>query len=81
MTWSPNGREFIVVYGTMPSKSTLFDHRAQPVFDFGPASRNTVKYNGRGRLLYLGGFGNLTGEVVNTFNLCNYLKMNHHLKK
>jgi translation initiation factor 2A len=48
----------------MPSKTTLFDHRAQPIFDFGVASRNTVKYNGRGRLLYLGGFGNLTGEVV-----------------
>jgi translation initiation factor 2A len=64
VTWSPNGREFVVVYGTIPSKATLFDHRATPIFEFGKAARNTIKFNPRGRLLYIAGFGNLNGEIV-----------------
>lgn len=32
VAWSPNSKEFMVVYGTMPSKATLFDHRANPVY-------------------------------------------------
>ena len=63
MSWSPNAKEFVVVYGTMPAKAKLFDHRANAMFDFGNAARNQAKFNPHGRLLFIGGFGNLNGEM------------------
>jgi translation initiation factor 2A len=63
VAWSPNSKEFIVVYGSMPAKSTLFDHRASPIYELGTAARNTVKYSPSGRFFLLGGFGNLAGEM------------------
>ncbi|TPX63014.1 hypothetical protein PhCBS80983_g00066 [Powellomyces hirtus] len=63
VTWSPNAKEFVVVYGSMPAKATLFDHRANAIYDFGSAARNTVKFNAHGRLLFIGGFGNLAGDM------------------
>lgn len=61
--WSPNSTEFCVVYGFMPSRTTLFNHKCEVVFDFGTAHRNTLCYNPHGNILLLGGFGNLRGEV------------------
>ncbi|CAG8496007.1 2317_t:CDS:10 [Paraglomus brasilianum] len=49
VTWSPNSKEFIVIYGFMPSKVTLFDHRANPVHEFGINPRNTAQFNPQGR--------------------------------
>ncbi|KAI8816782.1 eukaryotic translation initiation factor eIF2A-domain-containing protein [Fimicolochytrium jonesii] len=63
VAWSPNAKEFVVVYGSMPAKATLFDHRANPIYEFGQAARNTVKFNAHGRLLFIGGFGNLAGDL------------------
>jgi translation initiation factor 2A len=64
VSWSPNAKEFIVVYGSMPAKATLFDHRAEPMYELGTGARNTVKYSPTGRFFFLGGFGNLSGEMV-----------------
>ncbi|EGF84373.1 hypothetical protein BATDEDRAFT_18651 [Batrachochytrium dendrobatidis JAM81] len=61
--WAPNAKEFVVVYGTMPAKATLFDHRANPMYEFGNAARNQVKFNSHGRFLFIGGFGNLAGDM------------------
>jgi translation initiation factor 2A len=63
VAWSPNAKEFIVVYGSMPAKSTLFDNRAQPMYELGTAARNTVKYSPSGRFFFIAGFGNLTGDM------------------
>ncbi|KAJ2964371.1 hypothetical protein NQZ79_g682 [Umbelopsis isabellina] len=63
VTWGPDSKEFVVVYGSMPSKATLFDHRANSVFDFGTNPRNFVRYNPQGRIICFGGFGNLNGTV------------------
>ncbi|CAG8506546.1 8208_t:CDS:10 [Ambispora gerdemannii] len=41
VAWSPNSKEFIVVYGYMPAKATLFDHRANTAYEFGINPRNT----------------------------------------
>jgi translation initiation factor 2A len=81
VTWGPDSKEFIVVYGSMPAKATLFDHRATPVFDFGINPRNFVKYNPQGRTICIAGFGNLNGTVdlwdrktlkkINTFAASN----------
>ncbi|CAG8488070.1 6547_t:CDS:10 [Racocetra persica] len=48
VAWSPNSKEFIVVYGYMPAKATLFDHRANPIHEFGISPP---------------GFGNLAGTI------------------
>ncbi|KAL9542915.1 hypothetical protein MBANPS3_008364 [Mucor bainieri] len=81
VTWGPDSKEFVVVYGSMPAKATLFDHRATPVFDFGINPRNFVKYNPQGRTICIAGFGNLNGTVdlwdrktlkkINTFAASN----------
>jgi translation initiation factor 2A len=63
LAWSPTGKEFIVVYGFMPAKATLFDMKCKPVFDFGTGSRNTVLWAPHGRFLVLGGFGNISGNM------------------
>lgn len=81
VTWGPDSKEFIVIYGSMPAKATLFDHRAKPVHDFGVNPRNFVRYNPQGRTICIAGFGNLNGTVdlydrktlkkINTFSASN----------
>ncbi|KAJ3269424.1 hypothetical protein HDV01_001422 [Terramyces sp. JEL0728] len=63
VAWSPNAKEFIVTYGTMPSKTTLFDHRASPIYHLEKAPRNTVRYSPTGRFFFVAGFGNLAGDM------------------
>lgn len=61
--WSPNSKEFCVVYGFMPAKATLFDLKCEPLFDFGTGPRNDVFYNPQGNIVCLAGFGNLRGQL------------------
>lgn len=63
IAWSPAGLEFIVIYGYMPARATLFNSKCEPVFDFGTGSRNTVSFSPHGRFVALAGFGNLNGGV------------------
>jgi len=51
------------VYGFMPSKATMFNINAEPVFDFGTGPRNCVLFNPQSSLLMIGGFGNLRGHI------------------
>ncbi|KAJ3717541.1 eukaryotic translation initiation factor eIF2A-domain-containing protein [Lentinula raphanica] len=61
--WSPNSKEFGVVYGYMPAKAVLFDQRVRAVHDFGSGPQNYISFNPQGRLLVLAGFGNLAGKT------------------
>lgn len=61
--WSPNSKEFGVVYGYMPAKTMLFDQRVRSVHDFGLAPYNFISFNPQGRLVALAGFGNLAGKM------------------
>ncbi|KAJ1797269.1 hypothetical protein LPJ59_003247, partial [Coemansia sp. RSA 2399] len=63
VTWSPTEKEFAVVYGFMPAKTALFNHRVEVTFDFGVAPRNFVRFNPHGRVVAIAGFGNLSGQV------------------
>ncbi|CAL4108305.1 unnamed protein product, partial [Meganyctiphanes norvegica] len=63
VAWCPNGQEFFAVYGTMPSKATLFNHKCDPVAEFGNGARNTVMVNPVGNVVLLGGFGNISGRM------------------
>ena len=43
MEWAPNGKSFVVVYGFMPAKATLFDDTCKPVYEFGCGPWNMVR--------------------------------------
>ncbi|MPC58353.1 Eukaryotic translation initiation factor 2A [Portunus trituberculatus] len=60
VSWCPNGQEFFVVYGTMPSKATMFNHKCEVVSEFGEGARNTVIVNPVGNIVLIGGFGNIS---------------------
>lgn len=64
-SWTPTGlSQFIVIYGTIPAKASLFNIKCDVVFDFGePAMVNTISFNPFGNLVALSGFGNLRGGV------------------
>jgi len=61
--WSPNSKEFAVIYGYMPAKAMLFDHRARSLHDFGTAFCNFILFNPQARLILMAGFGNLAGKA------------------
>lgn len=54
---------FCVVYGFMPSHTTIFNLKCDPVWDLGEGSRNLVYLNPQGNVLLTAGFGNLQGSV------------------
>jgi translation initiation factor 2A len=63
VTWSPNSREFGVVYGYMPAKTTIFNTRAVATHSFPLGPRNTILFSPTGRFVLVAGFGNLAGQV------------------
>ncbi|GAM28955.1 hypothetical protein SAMD00019534_121310 [Acytostelium subglobosum LB1] len=60
--WSPTIDQFIVSYGN-PFQTTLFNVKGTPLVDFGTLPRNTIRFSPNGKLLMLGGFGNLQGDM------------------
>lgn len=63
VSWSPNGKEFGVVYGYMPAKTTVFNQRAVAQHSFNLAPRNTILFSPHGRFVLVAGFGNLAGQM------------------
>lgn len=63
MTWSPNSKEFGVVYGYVPAKTTLFNTRAVATHNFALGPRNTILFSPHGRFVLVAGFGNLAGQM------------------
>ncbi|PNS21416.1 Eukaryotic translation initiation factor 2A [Sphaceloma murrayae] len=63
VSWSPNSKEFGVVYGYMPAKTTIFNARAVATKEFPTAPRNTINFSPHGRFVLIAGFGNLQGDV------------------
>ncbi|KAK4664876.1 uncharacterized protein QC763_508440 [Podospora pseudopauciseta] len=63
VSWSPNSKEFGVVYGYMPAKTTIFNHRAVPTHSFPLGPRNTIIFSPTGRFALVAGFGNLAGQI------------------
>lgn len=61
--WSPNSREFGVVYGYMPAKTTIFDARGNIVHSLPLAPRNTILFSPHARFIIVAGFGNLQGSM------------------
>ncbi|ESQ27869.1 hypothetical protein EUTSA_v10018413mg [Eutrema salsugineum] len=62
--WSFSGSEFAVVYGFMPACVTIFDKKCKPLMELGEGPYNTLRWNPKGRLLCVAGFGNLPGDMA-----------------
>jgi translation initiation factor 2A len=63
VAWSSNSKEFGVVYGFMPAKTTIFNSKAQATHSFALGPRNTIAFSPHGRFVLVAGFGNLAGQV------------------
>ncbi|RDL32569.1 Translation initiation factor eIF-2A [Venustampulla echinocandica] len=63
VSWSPNSKEFGVVYGYMPAKTTIFNQRAVATHTFPLSPRNTIIFSPTGRFVLVAGFGNLAGQM------------------
>lgn len=63
VSWSPNAKSFCVVYGFMPAKTTIFNHRAVATHSFPIGPRNTIRFSPEGRFALVAGFGNLAGQI------------------
>jgi translation initiation factor 2A len=63
VSWSPNSKEFGVVYGYMPAKTTIFNARAVATHSFNLGPRNTILFSPHGRFVLVAGFGNLAGQM------------------
>ncbi|TVY54364.1 Eukaryotic translation initiation factor 2A [Lachnellula cervina] len=63
VSWSPNSKEFGVVYGYMPAKTTIFNQRAIATHTFDLRPRNTILFSPTGRFVLVAGFGNLAGQM------------------
>lgn len=67
LEWFPSCDKdmFICVYGLMPAKVSLFDHKCDVIFNFeGEASFNMATFSPFGNLLAIYGFGNLSGQLT-----------------
>ncbi|PLB39331.1 translation initiation factor 2A [Aspergillus candidus] len=63
VSWSPNSKEFGVVYGYMPARTRIFNFRGVTQHDFPMAPRNTILFSPHGRFVLVAGFGNLAGQM------------------
>ncbi|KAF1810663.1 translation initiation factor eIF-2A [Eremomyces bilateralis CBS 781.70] len=63
VSWSPNSKEFGVVYGYMPAKTTIFNVRAVAKHSFPLSPRNTILFSPHGKFVLVAGFGNLAGQM------------------
>ena len=61
--WNPVREEFIVIYGTMPAKASLYNGKCEVVYEFGTGPRNECHFNPHGNIVCLAGFGNLAGRI------------------
>ncbi|XP_954073.1 uncharacterized protein TA06085 [Theileria annulata] len=64
ISWSRNGKDFLLLKGPMPAEIDLYDGvTGLKTLSFGKNNRNTVKRDPFDRLVLMGGFGNLRGEI------------------
>lgn len=63
VAWSTDSKEFGVVYGFMPAKTTIFDIRANVIHQLAPGPRNTIHFSPHARFVVVAGFGNLQGSM------------------
>ena len=69
--WLPNGENFIIVAGHLPSKTSFYDKNGNYIKEIVIGKFNNIKISPDSRILALCGFGSLNGDVE-YYNLENY---------
>eukprot|EP01083_Nonionella_stella_P274772 932905_1 len=59
--WCPLGKEFVAIDGDVIS---VFDQKGTNIYCIGQYTRNRIRFSPCGMFLWVGGFGNLTGEMT-----------------
>lgn len=62
-SWCPNGETFIVCAGHLPSKTALYDKTGKKLSDICTGKFNRAFISPDSRLVALGGFGSLGGDI------------------
>ncbi|WBW70736.1 translation initiation factor eIF2A [Schizosaccharomyces osmophilus] len=73
VAWNTNSKEFGIVYGYMPAKTSIYDSRANVIHTLPLAPRNTLLFSPNSRYIMLAGFGNLQGSI-DIFDRLNQMK-------
>eukprot|EP01129_Flabellula_baltica_P008655 TRINITY_DN3465_c0_g1_i1.p1 TRINITY_DN3465_c0_g1~~TRINITY_DN3465_c0_g1_i1.p1 ORF type:complete len:581 (+),score=154.14 TRINITY_DN3465_c0_g1_i1:25-1743(+) len=69
--WNPRGRQFVVIHGFMPDVSTsVFNLKCNKTRDISTETRNKLIWSSCGRILCVGGFESLTGNM-SFYNVTN----------
>ncbi|KAJ5692133.1 hypothetical protein N7462_001556 [Penicillium macrosclerotiorum] len=68
VSWNPNSKEFGVVYGYMPAKTTIFNMRGVPKHTFPLSPRNTIIFSPTGVLNY----HKITTVEASNASVCNW---------
>ena len=53
----------MIISGFMPATAILYKKDCTPFYEFGKNHRNTIKYSPFSKMVMLGGFGQLSGEM------------------
>ncbi len=64
VAWQADSKSFAVVYGKMPATTTFFNLKCKPTAELGQGANNTLAYAPNGKVLLLGGFGSLPGDMA-----------------
>uniref|UniRef100_A0A0N4ZWX7 Eukaryotic translation initiation factor 2A n=1 Tax=Parastrongyloides trichosuri TaxID=131310 RepID=A0A0N4ZWX7_PARTI len=62
--WNPNGIEFAVCYGYMPSKVSMFNLKGDITWSLPDGHRNEMYYNPFGNILVVCGFSNISSGLM-----------------
>jgi translation initiation factor 2A len=64
IVWNPKGNQFAAIYGFVPECTTgIFDFEANAIAQIDSNSKNALIWSPCGRILAIGGFGNLPGDL------------------
>jgi translation initiation factor 2A len=55
ISWAPDGKQFMVITGYMPSLTVVYDDTCKPLFDMGKIHRNTIRWSPLGRFCIIAG--------------------------
>lgn len=61
--WDQTGQLYLVISGFMPAEPILYNSKNEVVLEFGKQHKNQIIWGNLNRLVCLGGFGNLSGEM------------------
>ena len=69
--WLPNGENFIIIAGHLPSKTSFYDKNGSYIKEIVVGKFNNIKISPDSRILALCGFGSLNGDIE-FYNLNNF---------